>query len=42
MYDLRASAQSDDRHLQYSVITASIGAALQCEQVGGISRCGAV
>ena len=27
VYDLRASAQSDDRHLQYDVITASIGAA---------------
>ena len=26
VYDLRASAQSDDRHLQYDVITASIGA----------------
>ena len=36
VYDLRASAQSDERHLQYDVITASIGAALLCKQGRGI------
>lgn len=38
VYDLRASAQSDDRHLQYDVITASIGAVLLSKQAGGIER----
>ena len=34
VYSLKPSAQSDERHLQYDVITASIGAARSAMRAG--------